>query len=107
MIRRPPRSTLFPYTTLFRSLRTNGFVSFEVDTITGDDHGGMALSPQSVFLTGDNSTARWRKQDLTQGAAVGRVFEGLTSDLRTEKAYVLGNGADTISTIGQVTSLLE
>src|SRR5687768_18270653 len=24
MIRRPPRSTLFPYTTLFRSLRTSG-----------------------------------------------------------------------------------
>src|SRR5256885_7662390 len=24
MIRRPPRSTLFPYTTLFRSLRRNG-----------------------------------------------------------------------------------
>src|SRR3712207_6865303 len=24
MIRRPPRSTLFPYTTLFRSLRTGG-----------------------------------------------------------------------------------
>src|SRR5436853_5613570 len=26
MIRRPPRSTLFPYTTLFRSLRSNGFM---------------------------------------------------------------------------------
>src|SRR5258708_29704949 len=25
MIRRPPRSTLFPYTTLFRSLATHGF----------------------------------------------------------------------------------
>src|SRR5258708_26349506 len=25
MIRRPPRSTLFPYTTLFRSLRKNAF----------------------------------------------------------------------------------
>src|SRR3712207_7338275 len=24
MIRRPPRSTLFPYTTLFRSVRSNG-----------------------------------------------------------------------------------
>src|SRR2546427_5796840 len=24
MIRRPPRSTLFPYTTLFRSIRTDG-----------------------------------------------------------------------------------
>src|SRR2546429_9185821 len=29
MIRRPPRSTLFPYTTLFRSL---GGVSFDVNT---------------------------------------------------------------------------
>src|SRR3712207_8963315 len=27
MIRRPPRSTLFPYTTLFRSLRVEGLVS--------------------------------------------------------------------------------
>src|SRR2546425_2276814 len=26
MIRRPPRSTLFPYTTLFRSLEANGLV---------------------------------------------------------------------------------
>src|SRR5207253_11491706 len=28
IIRRPPRSTLFPYTTLFRSLRGNGFNAF-------------------------------------------------------------------------------
>src|SRR2546427_8352955 len=28
MIRRPPRSTLFPYTTLFRSPRFNGQVMF-------------------------------------------------------------------------------
>src|SRR2546429_3621082 len=27
MIRRPPRSTLFPYTTLFRSRLANGFIS--------------------------------------------------------------------------------
>src|SRR2546429_5239440 len=33
MIRRPPRSTLFPYTTLFRST---------------DDRYGMAATPQSV-----------------------------------------------------------
>src|SRR2546426_2360729 len=30
MIRRPPRSTLFPYTTLFRSQRRAGGVSLEV-----------------------------------------------------------------------------
>src|SRR3712207_6970311 len=28
MIRRPPRSTLFPYTTLFRSTGVSGFVMF-------------------------------------------------------------------------------
>src|SRR5437899_4277625 len=34
MIRRPPRSTLFPYTTLFRSLRALGFM-FVVSMLTG------------------------------------------------------------------------
>src|SRR2546427_3307908 len=32
MIRRPPRSTLFPYTTLFRSHRVVPFESFETST---------------------------------------------------------------------------
>src|SRR3712207_8401522 len=31
MIRRPPRSTLFPYTTLFRSVRDAGIVDHDVD----------------------------------------------------------------------------
>src|SRR3989442_6106041 len=31
MIRRPPRSTLFPYTTLFRSPHRASFVSFDAD----------------------------------------------------------------------------
>src|SRR5438045_6677412 len=40
MIRRPPRSTLFPYTTLFRSLRTAGL----------EDANQFAMGPQR-FLT--------------------------------------------------------
>src|SRR2546426_12695392 len=32
MIRRPPRSTLFPYTTLFRSFREEGYGVTEADT---------------------------------------------------------------------------
>src|SRR3712207_7479004 len=36
MIRRPPRSTLFPYTTLFRSVRTDTVIVASVDTETGD-----------------------------------------------------------------------
>src|SRR2546427_9053468 len=35
MIRRPPRSTLFPYTTLFRSLRDLAHQSF---TLVGEPH---------------------------------------------------------------------
>src|SRR2546429_6453976 len=35
MIRRPPRSTLFPYTTLFRSLASDGARALEVAGIVG------------------------------------------------------------------------
>src|SRR5688572_30923291 len=45
MIRRPPRSTLFPYTTLFRSLL------FTVDEETGLT-GAVALDPQAIALRG-------------------------------------------------------
>src|SRR2546426_3403747 len=38
MIRRPPRSTLFPYTTLFRSLARPRHVEFQ---IMGDTHGKL------------------------------------------------------------------
>src|SRR3712207_8573988 len=31
MIRRPPRSTLFPYTTLFRSAKSSSFKGSEID----------------------------------------------------------------------------
>src|SRR3712207_9064598 len=37
MIRRPPRSTLFPYTTLFRSLRFEGARRSEPSFITLED----------------------------------------------------------------------
>src|SRR3712207_8624780 len=33
MIRRPPRSTLFPYTTLFRSARGDGYVLYRGDSL--------------------------------------------------------------------------
>src|SRR3712207_7440476 len=33
MIRRPPRSTLFPYTTLFRSIDESGFEEIEYETV--------------------------------------------------------------------------
>src|SRR5256885_8817162 len=38
MIRRPPRSTLFPYTTLFRSVDTVGAAPDPDDEVHGDQH---------------------------------------------------------------------
>src|SRR5260221_14792399 len=38
MIRRPPRSTLFPYTTLFRSLSAAGLVTAGPGVISGSIH---------------------------------------------------------------------
>src|SRR2546430_9718316 len=42
MIRRPPRSTLFPYTTLFRSLYANGRLVYVSKVGTGFDEATLA-----------------------------------------------------------------
>src|SRR5438552_8995950 len=55
MIRRPPRSTLFPYTTLFRS-RLRATVQARVDAI-------LACGPQAVRLQKE-LIVRWRATDL-------------------------------------------
>src|SRR2546427_4884023 len=51
MIRRPPRSTLFPYTTLFRSVMDRRLLTIIVNT--GDDivlH-GLKISPDLDIVT--------------------------------------------------------
>src|SRR3712207_9304484 len=59
MIRRPPRSTLFPYTTLFRSLAPGG------DVAHGVPQSGRTISPSSVVTAGPVSRTRApsRRQD--------------------------------------------
>src|SRR3712207_7642759 len=53
MIRRPPRSTLFPYTTLFRSLRAVG-------------------QPHGLSVTMTEGWSRRRVREVTEGSAVPR-----------------------------------
>src|SRR3712207_7002480 len=45
MIRRPPRSTLFPYTTLFRSLQA-GLLAFLDARVAGQEAGPLELGAQ-------------------------------------------------------------
>src|SRR3712207_8759691 len=44
MIRRPPRSTLFPYTTLFRSVAVLGYVLGTVSLFDQVNHPGQGLN---------------------------------------------------------------
>jgi hypothetical protein len=47
------------------SLSTNMMSFFETNTWTGDDRGGMAVTQQYCYLTGDNNTARYYIPNLT------------------------------------------
>src|SRR5258708_38630074 len=50
MIRRPPRSTLFPYTTLFRSSKTNGIVELDrLEQFIREDLNKRALRVMAVL----------------------------------------------------------
>src|SRR3712207_8457267 len=75
MIRRPPRSTLFPYTTLFRSTRS-------------------ASPPQATISTWRASAARalsstrWRSTSLGSSSRRSRRSEEHTSELQSRQYLV-------------------
>src|SRR3712207_7521352 len=79
MIRRPPRSTLFPYTTLFRSMGIVGALQFLPDLVLGLPAGALA--------------DRWDRRrmmmwaDLGRGALTARSEEH-TSELQSRQYLV-------------------
>src|SRR2546428_4198936 len=58
MIRRPPRSTLFPYTTLFRSV-------FDIDEITRLDFRARLLQAKTVVWNGPMGVFEHRSEEHT------------------------------------------
>src|SRR3989449_7138877 len=72
MIRRPPRSTLFPYTTLFRSLRGRHAEHAPREVIDGFRRGFRAacqhhcgeIKPRGDARRG-NELAQWRSEEHT------------------------------------------
>src|SRR5690554_7279762 len=59
MIRRPPRSTLFPYTTLFRSRSTTGFDVRRMNMLLAvlEKRAGFKLAQKDVFLRSEEHTS--------------------------------------------------
>src|SRR2546425_7663722 len=65
MIRPPPRSTLFPYTTLFRSIPTPPLETYDQRTVFEITRKMMAKSPDERFQSAD---------DLVQALEAGGGF---------------------------------
>src|SRR5688572_30990757 len=80
MIRRPPRSTLFPYTTLFRSLRN-------VRRIRVDDR-GAELACALLLFEGDRTGASVCSGDGEGVSAQGFRSEEHTSELQSQSNLV-------------------
>src|SRR5688572_16209394 len=75
MIRRPPRSTLFPYTTLFRSggRAITEDLGIKLENLTLEDLG----SAKKVTIDKDNTT-------VIEGAGEKKAIEGRVKQLRTQ-----------------------
>src|ERR1035441_1299274 len=76
-MRRPPRSTLFPYTTLFRSLEAAG--GFEV-AIEGEERGDAADAGDHAGLLGDDGGSG--AQGRIDGEGRGDVAGGFVLEKR-------------------------
>src|SRR3712207_8218391 len=91
MIRRPPRSTLFPYTTLFRSLKKQGNRKARARTMRKMTKarallGALAMLMSLAFVTGCGLVAD-RIQAFKQGDEEPRSEEH-TSELQSRQYLV-------------------
>jgi len=86
-----------PFTSQFQitTLAATGCAIIDHNSSSGDDRGGIAISGGNVFYSGDSSTTRI-PLNLSSQSAIGRIYDAMSTDLRTETAYTLGNGATPI-----------
>jgi VCBS repeat-containing protein len=84
-----------PNTFQILSLTANNAQAIEVNTATGDDRGGIAVSPTRVFLTGDLATARADATTLGNLAGVGTRYDGIVQNIADGHVYTLStNGVN-------------
>src|SRR3712207_7408504 len=81
MIRRPPRSTLFPYTTLFRSLHHHDQPAVGLDRRAGHEPRAARAVPPG----GEVPPAGGVRRDLAGGEFCRRRSEEHTSELQSRQ----------------------
>src|SRR5256885_13351688 len=82
MIRRPPRSTLFPYTTLFRSdrIRTSPFeLNMGANQTCKAVCEGKEMDPRSAKFVADRIEQAYKVNLLVDGLPGAEVVEDLTT----------------------------
>ncbi len=62
---------------------------------TGDDRGGIAITEDNVFVTGEDATGVFAQDLLTPAASTGVVYDGIFSDLATGALFTLATDATT------------
>src|SRR3712207_8230833 len=85
MIRRPPRSTLFPYTTLFRSLERKGLTQ-QPELVVCCDRQGCGSDSQHSWSVAD-SVVTWAEGTALRIAGQDRSEEH-TSELQSRQYLV-------------------
>ncbi|MEQ9187014.1 MAG: T9SS type A sorting domain-containing protein [Cryomorphaceae bacterium] len=66
-------------------LETNSNIT-DHNSLTGDDNGGIAITPDYFYYTGDNNTVRYNASNLTGGISLPQR-EGIFSDLASGQVY--------------------
>src|SRR3712207_8842396 len=85
MIRRPPRSTLFPYTTLFRSA-FGGFLNVSAGAGAKEISFDLAAGARQVDNAHDNTSET--RVELSSGLDIGFRSEEHTSELQSRQYLV-------------------
>src|SRR2546429_3572987 len=90
MIRRPPRSTLFPYTTLFRSPHgaTPGCVAAPRGTSDGSDTGWSSGGGNEDMAGNENRAETWTSELREQQATLGSDLDRKSTRLNSSHGYI-------------------
>jgi hypothetical protein len=81
------------------SIATSGATIIDHDAITGDDRCGIVVSPNFIYVVGDNFTGRYNKSNLTGGVSL-TLRDGFFSNIGNGDLWQLGNASTNGTSFG-------